>query len=181
MDRCVVHSTTFGRNNLAMACGLAALEVLENEKLVENSARMGELLRQRIDALRAKHSFIKEVRGKGLIIAIEFQEPNELKLRMGWKLLHKVDKVLFAQMVVTQMLSQHRILTQVAGHAMDVVKILPPLMIGEKEVDRFVTALDAVLTECRKFPGPMWEIGNNFVRHALRSKKAATRPAGASA
>ena len=66
-------------------------------------------------ALRAKHSFIKEVRGKGLIIAIEFQEPQELKLKMGWKLLHKVDKVLFAQMVVTQMLSKHRILTQVAG------------------------------------------------------------------
>src|SRR3954466_8253237 len=65
MDRCVVHSTTFGRNNLAMACGLASLHVLESENLVENSGRMGELLMQRIDALRAKHSFIKEVRGKG--------------------------------------------------------------------------------------------------------------------
>ncbi|MGH8165092.1 MAG: hypothetical protein ACREP1_12245, partial [Rhodanobacteraceae bacterium] len=81
--------------------------------------------------------------------------------------------VLFAQMVVTQMLAQHRILTQVAGHNMDVVKILPPLMIGEREADLFVNALDATLTDCRKFPGPMWEIGNNFVRHALRSKRAA--------
>ena len=172
MDRCVVHSTTFGRNNLAMACGLASLEVIDSEKLVANSARMGALLLEKVDALRAKHSFIKEVRGKGLMIAIEFQEPNEFKLKMAWKLLHKVDKVLFAQMVVTQMLAQHRILTQVAGHAMDVVKILPPLMIGEREVDLFVNALDATLTECRKFPGPMWEIGNNFVRHALRSKRS---------
>ncbi len=177
MDRCVVHSTTFGRNNLAMACGLASLEVLERENLTENSARMGELLMQKIEALKTKHSFIKEVRGKGLIIAIEFQEPDELKLKMGWKLLHKVDKVLFAQMVVTQMLSRHRILTQVAGHAMDVVKILPPLIIGEKEVELFVNALDSVLTECRKFPGPMWEIGQNFVRHALRSKKSSSVPA----
>ncbi|MBA2432819.1 MAG: aspartate aminotransferase family protein [Chthoniobacterales bacterium] len=175
MDRCVVHSTTFGRNNLAMACGLASLEVLDNEKLIVNAAKMGELLRQRIDALQAKHSFIKEVRGQGLILAIEFQEPTELKLKMGWKLLHKVDKVLFAQMVVTQMLSKHRILTQVAGHAMDVIKILPPLIIGEREVERFVHALDEVLTECRKFPGPMWEIGQNFVRHALGSNKAPQR------
>jgi 4-aminobutyrate aminotransferase-like enzyme len=106
------------------------------------------------------------------MIAIEFHEPNEFKLKMAWKLLHKVDKVLFAQMVVTQMLTQHRIITQVAGHAMDVVKILPPLMIGEKEVDLFVNALDATLTECRKFPGPMWDIGQNFVRHALRSKRS---------
>ena len=83
MDRCVVHSTTFGRNNLAMACGLAALEVIDDEKLVENSARMGALLMERIDALRAKHSFIKEVRGKGLMIAIEFHEPNEFKLQDG--------------------------------------------------------------------------------------------------
>src|SRR6478672_1042497 len=172
MDRCVVHSTTFGRNNLAMSCGLAALEVIDNEKLVENSAKMGALLIERIDALRAKHSFIKEVRGKGLIIGIEFHEPNEFKLKMAWKLLHKIDKVLFAQMVVTQMLSKHRILTQVAGHAMDVLKILPPLIIGEKEVDMFVNALDDVLTECRKFPGPMWEIGQNFVRHALCSKRS---------
>jgi ornithine--oxo-acid transaminase len=86
--------------------------------------------------------------------------------------LHKIDKVLFAQMIVTQMLSKHRILTQVAGHAMDVMKILPPLIIGEKEIDMFVNALDDVLTECRKFPGPMWELGNNFVKAALNSKRA---------
>ena len=73
---------------------------------------------------------------------------------MAWKLLHKVDKVLFAQMVVTQMLAQHRILTQVAGHAMDVIKILPPLIIGEKEVDMFVNALDATLSGVPQIPRP---------------------------
>ncbi|MEP6699502.1 MAG: aspartate aminotransferase family protein, partial [Verrucomicrobiota bacterium] len=114
-----------------------------------------------------------EVRGKGLIIAIEFHEPNEFKLKMAWKLLHKVDKVLFAQMIVSQLLARDRILTQVAGHAMDVIKILPPLIIGEREVDLFVSALDRALTECRKFPGPMWDIGNNFVRHALGAKPPA--------
>ena len=113
---------------------------------------------------------------KDLIIAIEFHEPNEFKLKMAWKLLHKVDKVLFAQMLVTQMLSKHRILTQVAGHAMDVLKILPPLIIGEKEIDMFVTALDNVLTECRKFPGPMWEFGNNFVRAAISSRRSSQAP-----
>src|SRR5436853_1407757 len=176
MDRCVVHSTTFGRNNLAMACGLAALEVIDQENLVERAAKMGALLMEKIDNLRAKHSFIKEVRGKGLMIGIEFHEPSEFKLKMAWKLLHKVDKVLFAQMVVTQMLSKHRILTQVAGHAMDVLKILPPLTIGEKEIALFVTALDNVLTDCRKFPGPMWELGNNFVRAAISSRRSSQAP-----
>jgi hypothetical protein len=99
---------------------------------------------------------------------------------MAWKLLHKIDKVLFAQMVVTQMLSKHRILTQVAGHAMDVMKILPPLIIGEKEIDMFVNALDDVLSDCGKFPGPMWELGNNFVKAALGSRRSAEpRPVSA--
>src|SRR4051812_3448882 len=181
MDRCVVHSTTFGRNNLAMACGLASLEVIDQENLIERSAKMGALLMQKIEALKSKHSFIKEVRGKGLMVGIEFHEPSEFKLKMAWKLLHKIDKVLFAQMVVTQMLSKHRILTQVAGHAMDVMKILPPLIIGEKEVDMFVNALDDVLTECRKFPGPMWELGNNFVRAAIGSRRTSEAPSGVSA
>jgi ornithine--oxo-acid transaminase len=172
MDRCVVHSSTFGRNNLAMACGLAALDITDSENLVENAAKMGALLMQKIDALRSRHSFLKEVRGRGLMIGIEFQEPQELKLKMAWKLLHKMDKALFTQMVVSQLLSKHRILTQVAGHNMDVMRILPPLIITEREVDMFVNAFDEVLTECRKFPGPMWEIGNNFVRAALGSRKS---------
>jgi len=79
------------------------------------------------------------------------------------------------------LLSKHRILTQVAGHAMDVLKILPPLIISEKEVDMFVTALDDVLTECRKFPGPMWELGNNFVRAAIGSRRTSEALSGMSA
>src|SRR5437879_349553 len=180
MDRCVVHSTTFGRNNLAMACGLASLEVIDSENLIENSAKMGALLMHKIDMLREKHSFIKEVRGKGLMIAIEFHEPEEFKLKMAWKFLHKIDKVLFAQMVVTQMLSKHRILTQVAGHAMDVLKILLPLIIGAREIDLFVIALDDLLSDGRKLPGPLVASGHSLVRAALGSRKSAEpRPVSA--
>ena len=168
LDRCVVHSSTFGRNNLAMACGLATLQVLEDEKLVENCARMGELLVTRLEELKQRHSVVKEIRGKGLILAIEFHEPRELALKLGWKALHKMETNLFTQMVVTALLSRHRILTQVSAHGIDTLKILPPLMITEAEVDKFVTALDAVLRDCRKFPGPLWDLGANFIRHSLR-------------
>ena len=177
LDRCVVHSSTFGRNNLAMAAGLATLQVLDDENLVERARTHGTELMRRLDALKEKHSLIKEVRGLGLMIAIEFHEPRELALKMGWKLLHKVEHELFAQMLVTSLFQKHRILTQIAGHAMDVLKILPPLIIGEREIDRFVTALDAVLTECRSFPGPSWDLGSNFIRHSL--KRSTVEPVGA--
>ena len=177
LDRCVVHSSTFGRNNLAMAAGLATLQVLDDEHLIERARTQGAELMRRLDALKEKHSLIKEVRGLGLMIAIEFHEPRELALKMGWKLLHKVEHELFAQMLVTSLFQKHRILTQIAGHAMDVLKILPPLIIGEREIDRFVTALDAVLTECRSFPGPIWDLGSNFIRHSL--KRSTVEPVGA--
>jgi len=177
LDRCVVHSSTFGRNNLAMAAGLATLQVLDDENLVERARTHGTELMRRLDALKEKHSLIKEVRGLGLMIVIEFHEPRELALKMGWKLLHKVEHELFAQMLVTSLFQKHRILTQIAGHAMDVLKILPPLIIGEREIDRFVTALDAVLTECRSFPGPIWDLGSNFIRHSL--KRSTVEPVGA--
>ena len=175
LDRCVVHSSTFGRNNLAMACGLATLQVIEDEQLVERARDTGAELLRRLGELKARHSLIKEVRGLGCMIAIEFHEPRELASRMGWKLLHRVEPELFAQMIVTSLFTRHRILTQLAGHAMDVIKILPPLMIGEPEIARFTAALDAVLTDCRSFPGPIWDFGAQLVRHSLH--RAAPQPA----
>jgi acetylornithine/succinyldiaminopimelate/putrescine aminotransferase len=168
LDRCVVHSSTFGRNNLAMACGLATLAVIEDESLVENAARMGELLLSKLEELKQRHSVIKEIRGKGLILAVEFHEPREMTLKLGWKALHKMETNLFTQMIVSSLLSRHRILTQVAAHGLDTLKILPPLMITPVEVDKFVVALEAVLRDCRKFPGPLWDLGANFLRQSLR-------------
>jgi acetylornithine/succinyldiaminopimelate/putrescine aminotransferase len=172
LDRCVVHSSTFGRNNLAMACGLATLQVIDEEDLVERARKNGELLVARLRELKKRHSLIKEVRGLGMMIAIEFHEPSEISMRLGWKLLHRVERELFAQMLVTSLFQKHRILTQLAGHGTDVIKILPPLIIGEREIDRFVAALDAVLSDCRSFPGPIWDLGANFIKHSIQRTTA---------
>ena len=170
LDRAVVHSSTFGRNNLAMTCGLAALDVLESEKLVANSAVVGKMLLERLAALRSRHSLIKEVRGKGLMIAIEFHEPPQLALKLAWRIMHRIDHGLFAQLVIVPLLSRHRILTQVAGHNMDVIKILPPLIIGEKEVDYFVKAFDEALEGCHRFPGPILELARNTALRRVNRK-----------
>lgn len=174
LDRCVAHSTTFGRNNLAMACGLATIHILEEEKLIENAAIRGDQLLGRLRELQKKHPMIKEVRGKGLMIAIEFQEPDSLKLKMAWKAIHAVDKGLFPQMIVTPLLQKHRILAQVAGHNMDVVKILPPLIIGDKEIDLFVNALEDSILGIAKVPGPVWDFGANLVKAALKNGYASS-------
>jgi acetylornithine/succinyldiaminopimelate/putrescine aminotransferase len=179
MDRCVVHSSTFGRNNLAMACGLAALHVIEKEKLVENCAKRGEQLLTAARALQAKHEWVKEVRGKGLMFAIEFHEPRSLKLRLAWKALHAVDHGLFAQVIVTTLMQKHRVLTHVAAHGLDVVKALPPLIIGDKEIAQFVTGMDDVISQCGSVTGPLWDFGTSLVKAALAQKTSKLEKVGA--
>ncbi len=180
LDRCIVHSTTFGRNNLACACGLAALNVLEEENLIENAAKQGAEIERRLLELQQRNDFIKEVRVKGLMCAVEFHEPKSLTGKMGWKLVHSLDKGMFPQLIVTPLLSKHRILTQVAANNSDVVKFLPPLIIGQTEVDRFMTAFESVIADLRKFPGPIWDLGQNFFK-AMKGGELKDEPALAAA
>ncbi len=168
MDRCVVHSNTFGKNTLAMGCGLASLQIIEEEKLVEKSAKMGDLFRARIHQTCKDFEMFKEVRGRGLMIGIEFKQPSSLKLKAAWKMIHAANKGLFGQMIVVPLMSKHRMLTQVAGHDIDLVKLLPPLVITNDDIGDFCRALGDVVGDCHKFPGGAWEVGMQLAKNALR-------------
>lgn len=172
MDRCVVHSNTFGKNTLAMGCGLATLHLLEEENLIENARKMGEQIRDRVQAGCGHFEMFKEIRGKGLMIGIEFHSPKSLRLKAAWKMIHAANKGLFGQMIVVPLMSKHRILTQVAGHNVDLVKLLPPLVINEADVDTFVKAVTDVVADCHRVPGAAWETGMMLAKNALASRKA---------
>ena len=171
MDRAVVHGSTFSKNNMAMAAGLATLHVLEEEKLVENSAKIGNEIIQSLHALAGKYEFLKEVRGKGMMIAIEFQAPRSMTLKAAWAMLEAANKGLFCQMITIPLFKDHHILTQVAGHGMNVVKLLPPLNLTTKDRDHIVTAMDKTIHETHQIPGSIWDLGKNLASHALKNKK----------
>ena len=170
MDRCFAHSNTFGQNDLAMAAGLATLHVIEQEKLIERSARMGEYLMSGLNQLAERYELLHQIRGKGLMIGMQFGTPGSLALKTGWKLLHKMNGELFCQMITIPLLEKHHILTQVAGHGLDTVKILPPLIIDAADADRFLEAMDCVLKDAHKFPGSAWTTVKNL---GLRTAKTA--------
>ncbi|MFI0909354.1 aspartate aminotransferase family protein [Streptomyces abikoensis] len=167
MDRVLVHSASFGSNAQAMAAGLAVLAVMEDEGIVANARATGELLRSRLAALVDKYELLHDVRGRGLMIGIEFGRPRSLGLRGRWTMLQAARKGLFAQMVVVPLLQKHRILTQVSGDEVEVIKLIPPLIIGEREVDRFVTAFTAVMDEAHNGGSLMWDFGRNLVKQAM--------------
>jgi len=168
LDRCVVHSATFGRGNMAMAAGLAALHVIEEEGLVAHAARMGEALKSGLSALAEKYEMVKEIRAKGLFAVMAFGPPKSIALKMGWKLLHKIDNGLFSQIIIIPLMEKHRILTQVPGHNMDAVKFSPPLAFDDADLAYLLDALDDVLAACHRFPGSAWNIGGTLAKLAVR-------------
>lgn len=104
------------------------------------------------------------------MIGIEFGKPRSLKLRSRWAMLQAARKGLFAQMVVVPLLQRHRILTQVSGDHLEVIKLIPPLIIGEPEVDRFVDAFTAVMDDAHGGGGLMWDFGRTLVKQAVANR-----------
>ncbi len=172
LDNCVKHSTTFGRNNLAMVSGLATIHVLENEGMVENCAKMGKLLKEKLTALQQKHSYIKEVRGLGLMIAIEFQEPKGILQKATWKMLKAANNSLFTQMIVTSLMDNYKIITQVTSHEVHAVKLLPPFIITEAEVDKFVKAFDETLSEAANPTSSLMKFGKRLIAASITNKNS---------
>ena len=90
--------------------------------------------------------------------AIEFGPPKSLTLKMAWTTCHTLDKSLFPQAAIIPLMDKHRIITQVAGHAIDVIKLLPPLVINDADAQWFLTAFEDVMVQMHKFPGPAWDV-----------------------
>ena len=115
--------TTFGGNHLACAAALAVLDVIEEEHLVENAARVGDHLLNRLRELAATRTDITDVRGRGLMIGVEFDRPvKELRQRL-----------VFDEHVFT------------GAASTNILRLLPPLCLSQAEADDFMERLARVL------------------------------------
>jgi ornithine--oxo-acid transaminase len=168
MDRAVVHGSTFAKNDLAMAAGIATLEVMKAEKLIEAAAKRGAELRLALTRMLPGYELLKEVRGKGLMIGVEFGPPKSLRLKASWNVLESANKGLFVQLITVPLFKDHKILTQVAGHGLHTVKLLPPLTITEEDCAWIERAFDDVIAQSHKVPGAIWSLGKTLVDNAMR-------------
>ena len=173
MDRAVVHGSTFAKNDLAMAAGIATLEVLESEKLVERAARLGDRLLASFEDMARRYEFVRAARGKGLMLGIEFGPPRSLKLKAAWSMIEAVNRGLFCQLITVPLFKEHKVLSQVAGHANHTVKLLPPLVIDEADCDWIEGAFDAVIADSHRMPGAAWSLGKTLADHAMKMRASA--------
>jgi ornithine--oxo-acid transaminase len=168
MDRAVVHGSTFAKNDLAMAAGIATLDVIKAERLVESAAKRGAELRLALTRMVPGYELMKEVRGKGLMIGVEFGPPKSLRLKASWNVLETANKGLFCQLITVPLFKDHKILTQVAGHGSHTIKLLPPLTITDQDCNWIERAFDAVIADSHKVPGAIWSLGKTLVDNAIR-------------
>jgi ornithine--oxo-acid transaminase len=168
MDRAVVHGSTFSKCDLAMAAGIATLEVMQAERVIENAAHTGERLIRNLAALAQNYELLKEVRGKGLMIGVEFGTPSSFKLKASWNVLETASKGLFCQLITIPLFKQHKILTQVAGHGSHTIKLIPPLIIDDEDCDWIERAFDDVIADSHR-AGAVWSLGKTLVEHAMRA------------
>jgi ornithine--oxo-acid transaminase len=171
MDRAVVHSSTFSQNQLAMVAGLATLSAFDDEDILDRVARTGKAFTKALQPLVDRYEFLHEVRGMGLMIGLVFGEPTTPALRRRFRLVEALRSALFSQMIVVPLFHRHRILTQVAADNMNVVKLLPPLIAGDDEVELFTNALDDVLQSAEKGSSLIFEFGKTMAKGSLHRSR----------
>jgi acetylornithine/succinyldiaminopimelate/putrescine aminotransferase/nucleoside-diphosphate-sugar epimerase len=176
LERSYVHQSTYGRNRLSMAAGLATMRIIERDGLVEHSARIGALLRDGLVELQQRHEMIEHVRAAGLMIGIELGAPSTRVARMNWRLIHMASEGLFPQLIVIPLHRDHRVITMAAGKN-DVIKLLPPLTLSEDDARTFLHALGAVLGECEGSGSKNWGVVRDIAVSTLRRRGAPEKKA----
>ena len=168
LPRAFVHTSTFGENSLAMRAGLATLEVLEHEGLGKRAIESGKYLRDQLTAGLREFEMVREIRGMGLLMGIEFKAPKQLRLRIPYEAFGAVHGGMFGQILVMRLFRDFGFLTQVCGNNFTVLKVAPPLVVEEVQMDAFVAAVRSVM-ELANSPGVFWSEALGLARRAFRS------------
>ncbi len=161
IKKCLRHTSTFGGNTLACAAALATLEVILEENLIEKAKEEGAYFLSKLKELKEKHPIIKDVRGRGLLIGIEFEQPAKSWLnKASGGLISQLSKEYFASMVAAELLNNYQIITAYTLNNPNVIRLEPPLIIKRKEIDYAIKSLDEV---CEK--------GKNLWRMSLKTSQ----------
>lgn len=143
--RSIIHTSTYSENSLSMRAGLATLDVLEDGNLGARAADSGARLRERLIARLSQYQMINDIRGLGMMSAVEFQPPKKFHFRILFETFSRIHPAMFAQVLVMRLFRDHGIYSQICGNNFMVLKVAPALVITDSQVNEFVDALEAVV------------------------------------
>jgi len=166
LRRAIIHTSTFSENGLAMRAALATLEVLDAEKLGPPATEAGEKLRTRLHETLCDYEMVKAVRGEGLLLGVEFTAPRSLRLRVPFEAFMRIHPAMFGQIVVMRLFRDSGILTQICGNNFMVLKVAPPLVVTDGQIDEFVSAIEGVV-ELAHSSNSFWSEALGLARRAI--------------
>lgn len=151
MDKALLHTSTFGGNTWAAAAGIAALEVILEENLPEKARETGEYLINGLRRLKEKYPLIKDVRGRGLMVGIEFNQPGGLASKVSFGLAGKLSEEYLGSLVAGELMNKHRIITAYTLNNPNVIRLEPPLSVSKDQIDIVLQALEDTFTTHKGF------------------------------
>jgi putrescine aminotransferase len=147
MDRIAIHGYTFGGNAFSCIAALETFQIIEDENLLHNARVMGTKFMDGLQNALAGHPLVKEIRGRGLLIGIEIgHDDTTLLKKMKSAVMKPANAMLFGQWLSIRLLEKG-IVVQPSAHAWNVLKIEPPLTIGEKEIEMAIETIASVFDE----------------------------------
>ncbi|HEY6767728.1 MAG TPA: aminotransferase class III-fold pyridoxal phosphate-dependent enzyme, partial [Candidatus Sulfotelmatobacter sp.] len=167
LRRAIIHTSTFSENSLAMRAALATLDVLEDENLGARATQAGNKLRTHLQQTLGRFEMVKAVRGEGLLLGIEFTAPTSLRLRVPFEAFMRIHPAMFGQIVVMRLFRDSGILTQICGNNFMVLKVAPPLVVTDDQLNEFVVAIEKVVDLAHSSPG-FWSEALGLARRAIQ-------------
>ncbi|MDI3480885.1 MAG: putrescine aminotransferase [Tepidanaerobacteraceae bacterium] len=150
MEKCLLHTSTFGGNTMACAAGIAAISAIVEKNLPERAQKMGDYMLKGLNVLKDRYSIIKEVRGRGLMVGIEFQTMEKGMLnRITGGAVSKFYQEFAGAMVAGELLNGHRIITAYTLNNPNVIRMEPPLIVTEQDIDYMLNSMEDIFSKNR--------------------------------
>ena len=172
-----VYFSTFAENNLAMAAGIANIELLKEMNAPRRATELGLVIREGIEAIAEKYDVIDRVEGQGLLQVVYFRNSAKLGLKLQQTLMRAADPAAFGAAVNVDLYRDKRIIVQVPGATLNAIKILPPVILSDEDVEYFLESFEDVIASYYEERAPIASVTKGFVKSALKKLESRV-PAG---
>jgi putrescine aminotransferase len=151
-ERCLLHTSTFGENTWAVTAGVAAINSIIELDLPKKAKENGDYFIDKLNKIREKNKMIKEVRGRGLLIGIEFDQPAKGILdKISQGALNKLASEYTGAMVAGELLNKYKIITAYTLNNPNVIRLEPPLIVNKEQIDYVISSIDEIFIKYKGF------------------------------
>lgn len=148
VDTALLHTSTFGGNTLATTAAIATMNELVEKDLSRQAREKGEYFLSKLKALAGEYELIKEVRGRGLMIGIEFNQPDSgIFDKISRGMVSKLSYEYTGSLVAGALINDHQVITAYTLNNPNVIRLEPPLIVSYDEIDYVIDALDAIFSK----------------------------------